>query len=235
MEVKKYLRNKFFLFSVITVGVCFFLGYFLLVSLDKIVYPNIAELYYSIFTVYTEFGMLIFPVLILYTFSNDYKNKNILFYKLMGYDFVKYFLEKLIINVCSISIPTIFGLLIVGIIYKDFSYLSIMILYFESVICFQILLECLWGFLFKSMMVGYMVNFVYWLFSIIFASATEKLSFFARYDAANNVYLNLGEYFNTRNTNILDIQGNVMFTIFEFVIILSFICFFRRRWEKNGI
>lgn len=235
MEVKKYLRNKFFLFSVITVDVCFFWGYFLLASLDKIVYPSIAELYNSIFTVYTEFGMLIFPVLILYTFSNDYKNKNILFYKLMGYDFMKYFLEKLIINICSISIPTIFGLLIVGIIYDDFSYLSIMILYFESVICFQILLECLWGFLFKSMMVGYMVNFVYWLFSIIFATATEKLSFFARYDAANNVYLNLGEYFNTHNTNILDIQGNVMFTIFEFVIILSFIWFFRRRWEKNGI
>lgn len=64
---------------------------FLLASLDKIVNPTIAELYNSIYTVYTEFGMLIFPVLILSTFTSDYKNKNVLFYKLMGYNWLKYF------------------------------------------------------------------------------------------------------------------------------------------------
>ena len=159
MEVKKYIRNKFYIFCIITVGICFLLGYFLLASLDKIVYPSIT-------------------VLILQTFYNDYKNKNVLFYKLMGYDWLHYFIEKLVINFCCISIPTILGLLLVSIIYNDFSYLGVMIVFFECVISFQVLLECLWGFLFKSMMVGYMVNFAYWLFSIVFATANEKLSFF---------------------------------------------------------
>lgn len=235
MEVKKYIRNKFYIFCIITVGICFLLGYFLLASLDKIVYPSITELFNSIYTVYTEFGMLIFPVLILQTFYNDYKNKNVLFYKLMGYDWLHYFIKKLVINFCCISIPTILGLLLVSIIYNDFSYLGVMIVYFECVISFQVLLECLWGFLFKSMMVGYMVNFAYWLFSIVFATANEKLSFFARYDAANSVYSNLGKYFNTHNTDYLTIGENVLYTFFVFFIVLCIIYYYRRRWEKNGI
>lgn len=86
-------------------------------SLDKITHPSVQELYNSIYTVYTEFGMLIFPVLILQTFSGDYKNKNILFYKLMGYNWLRYFLEKLLINFLFISIPTIIGLIIVSTIW----------------------------------------------------------------------------------------------------------------------
>ena len=98
MEVKKCIRNRFYVFCIAMVTICFGLGYFLLASLDKIIHPTIVELYNSIYTVYTEFGMLIFPVLILFTFSSDYKNKNILFYKLMGYDWCKYFLSKFCLN-----------------------------------------------------------------------------------------------------------------------------------------
>lgn len=103
MEIKKNIRNKYWVFCIITVGICFFLGYFLLASLDKITHPSVQELYNSIYTVYTEFGMLIFPVLILQTFSSDYKNKNILFYKLLGYNWLRYFSGKLLINFLSIT------------------------------------------------------------------------------------------------------------------------------------
>lgn len=235
MEIKKCIRNKFYIFCIITVAICFGLGYFLLASLDKIVSPTIAELYNSIYTVYTEFGMLIFPVLILSTFTSDYKNKNILFYKLMGYNWFKYFFSKVCINFICLSVPTILGIIFVSLIYQDYSYLTIMILYFESVLSFQVLLECLWGFFFKSMMLGYMVNFAYWLFSIIFATANARLSFFARYDAANNVYINLGEYFNTKDRSYLNISENFLYTLAVFIFVLCFVYLGRKRWEKNGI
>ena len=51
-----------------------------------------------------------------------------------------------------------------------------------------------------NMMVGYMANFAYWLFSIVFATANPSLNFFARYDAANIVYERLGQYFNSSDT-----------------------------------
>ena len=95
MEIRKNIKNHFFLFYLLTVAICFVLGYVLLVSLDKISNPTISELYVSIYTVITQFGMLIFPVLIIQSFVSDYKNKNILFYKLMGYNWLRYFLTKI--------------------------------------------------------------------------------------------------------------------------------------------
>ncbi|MCR2022484.1 hypothetical protein NSB04_22630, partial [Blautia pseudococcoides] len=62
MELRKNLRNKNIIFYTFTVIICFLLGYFLLASLDKIINPTIQQLYNSIYTVYTEFGMIIFPV-----------------------------------------------------------------------------------------------------------------------------------------------------------------------------
>lgn len=235
MELRKNLRNKNIIFYTLTVIICFLLGYFLLASLDKIINPTIQQLYNSIYTVYTEFGMIIFPVLILQTFSNDYKNKNILFYKLMGYNWLKYFLTKVILSFCLLSVPTILGLVLVGVIYNNFSYLGIMIFYFESVICFQVLLECLWGFMFKSLIFGYVVNFAYWLFSIMFATASEKMSFLARYDAANIVYKDLSEYFTTLDGKYLHIAGNCLYTAATFCVVFIIIYFSKRRWSKNGI
>lgn len=235
MELKKNIRNKNVFFYLITVAICFLLGYFLLASLDKIIYPSIEELYISIYTVYTEFGMIIFPVLILQTFSNDYKNKNILFYKLVGYDWLKYFLTKIVLNLCLISIPTMVGVVLIGILYSDFSYFGVMLFYFESVICFQVLLECMWGFLFKNMIVGYVVNFAYWLFSIVFTTASESLSFLARYDAANEVYKDLSEYFISHNSRYLNIVGNCYYTVGVFAVVLVVVFISKRRWEKNGI
>ncbi len=54
MEIRKIIKNKYYIFCFITTAICFWLGYILLASLDKITNPTIAELYNSIYTVYTE-------------------------------------------------------------------------------------------------------------------------------------------------------------------------------------
>lgn len=105
----------------------------------------------------------------------------------------------------------------------------------QSVICFQVLLNCLWGFLFKNMMVGYMVNFAYWLFSIVVATASPTFSFLARYDAANSIYNDLSKYLNTGNTAYLSIGGNLVYSIGVITVVIGIAYLFRTRWEKNGI
>ncbi|MFP3153442.1 hypothetical protein LQZ18_03255 [Lachnospiraceae bacterium ZAX-1] len=235
MEFKKNIKNRYWVFCLITVFICFFLGYILLASLDKIVYPTIEELYNSIYTVYTEFGMLIFPVLVIQNFSNDYKNKNILFYKLMGYSPMKYFLNKAIVSFCFLSGATLCGILIVNLVYMNFSNFLIIVLYFEYVLLYQVLLFCLWGFLFKSVILGYVVNFSYWLISIIISTLSNNLSFFARYDAANKVYLDFAEYLRTYNSNYLYIWGNLLYSLAMTILVMAIVFVFRKRWDKNGI
>ena len=94
MEFRKNVKNRYFIYYLATVIICFVLGYVLLVSLDKISNPSLEELFISIYTVFTQFGMLIFSVLTIQTFATDYKEKNILFYKLMGITGLDFFLKK---------------------------------------------------------------------------------------------------------------------------------------------
>lgn len=63
MEFRKDVKNRYFIYYLATVIICFVLGYVLLVSLDKISNPSLEELFISIYTVFTQFGMLIFQFL----------------------------------------------------------------------------------------------------------------------------------------------------------------------------
>ena len=93
----------------------------------------------------------------------------------------------------------------------------------------------MWGFLFKSVIGAYVVNFAFWLFSLVSSIANENLSFLARYDASNPVFLKFNQYFNTYKSEYLMIQGNILYSIVLFIIVLCVVFIFRRRWEKNGI
>ena len=227
--------KTYYLFCSITVFVCFVLGYILLASLDKIAHPAIEELFNSIFTVYTEFGMLIFPVLTIQLFSNDYKNKNILFYKLCGYDWLKFFFSKAIVSLLFLGTATYLGIIIVSALYGNFSYAGIMLFYFTSVLVYEVFLTCLWGFLFKNMIAGYVVNFAYWLCSLMASSASDKLVWFAYYDAAHKTYKDFMEYLKSQDSSYLSIGGNLVYSIGVIAVVLAIVFVFRKRWERNGI
>lgn len=51
MEFRKNVKNRYFIYYLATVIICFVLGYVLLVSLDKISNPSLEELFISIYTV----------------------------------------------------------------------------------------------------------------------------------------------------------------------------------------
>ena len=195
MEFKKNIKNRYFLFYLLTVVICFLLGYVLLLSLDKIAHPSIGELYISVYTVFTQLGMLIFPVLVIQTFSTDYKGKNILFYKLMGYNWNRYFLAKVGTIIFWFSLITIAGIVTISSIYGDFSYTLATIFYFECALLYEVLLASMWGFLFKSVIGAYVINFSFWLFAMVASVANSKLSFLVRYDASNPVFLKFNKYF----------------------------------------
>lgn len=232
MEFRKNVKNRYFIYYLATVIICFVLGYVLLVSLDKISTPSLEELFISIYTVFTQFGMLIFSVLTIQTFATDYKAKNILFYKLMGYNWLRFFLEKVGVLLFWMSIMTLSGICLISILYQDFSLTIVTMFYFESALIYEILLASMWGFLLKSVIGAYVSNFAFWIITMI---ANHKLSFLARYDASNPIFLRFNQYYNTGNTEYLDIIGNVIYTIILSGVILGIVCAFRKRWEKNGI
>lgn len=77
IELYRIKNNHIGLFSVMVCILMGILGLILLVSLDgyKLDEISIGLLQYSIYTVYTQFGFFVLPVLSIYLITIDYKEK----------------------------------------------------------------------------------------------------------------------------------------------------------------
>ena len=144
--LKKSLRSRYPLVCCATVFICFALGYILLVGIDQIAHPTVEEFYFSTYTVFTQFGPIIFSVIVLHFFISDYSGKNILFYKLIGYKALNYHLEKQGILVFWLLVPTLVMSLLISLAYGDYSKLVPMFLCYMLVLISIVLIASLWGF-----------------------------------------------------------------------------------------
>ena len=80
MELQRNINNKNYLFCFITVISCFVFGYILPISIDHVNALTLYDYFNSVYTVITQFGPLVFSLVIIYVINTDYKEKNILFY-----------------------------------------------------------------------------------------------------------------------------------------------------------
>ena len=238
IELRRYINSAsiFIIFGL--TGLCFILGYILLVTIDKVYDISLPMLFESVYTVYTQFGMLILSPFIISTISNDYKDKNILFYKTININPLRYYVNKIFISIISFSISVIIFTTLVCIIYSDFSIWYIMVSYFVNVIIAYILIISLWAYIFRDFVVAFFVNFTVWIIGIVISSFSESLSLFAFYDVSSPLFLNLSDYFDSlpnESSNLLSINDSVLYNILLLLICLIVVIFLRRRWIKNGV
>lgn len=234
LEFKRSLNNKSFLFCFLTVLLSFVLGYILLISIDKIENVTIQQLFFSVYTVFTQLGMMIFSIIIIYFINSDYKEKNILFYKILGVNAKSYFLSKVIILILWYSISIILISTIVCFFYKNFSYLFIMINYLENSIIYIILIVSMFSFLFKNMLVVFCTNFFVWIMSIVTLTVFPNFKYIAYFDASNEVYNILEKYLEVGKTNWSTINL-LLYNLIIFIIVFLVITIFSKRWTKNGV
>lgn len=235
MEIKRSIRSNLSIQILLTTVICFLLGFILLVSLDNYEYVPIQDYIYSIFTVYTQFGFIIFSVIAINTFNIDYREKNIMFYKRLGFNSFKYFLCKLFTILFWFSLGTCLLLLIVSLIYNNFMYLLPSLSYFLCVLIYIISLSSLFGFLFRNILVAFCFNIFVWIASMFLSTVNNKLSFLTYFDAANPVHKNYAKYLETGNLYYLSHKLNWLFSLLILIIISILILIFKKRWDKNGV
>lgn len=105
LEMKRAVRNKFYVIFTLINLLNVLLGYILLVTIDKVQNVTFQDMFESVYTVYTQFGTLLFSAFIIMQFYVDYKEKNIFFYKTLGFSELRYYLTK----VGMILLATIIG------------------------------------------------------------------------------------------------------------------------------
>lgn len=91
LEFRKSIRGRTLFYIISTVALTYVLGYILPVGIDKLRHLTLGEFYFSTYTVFTQFGFLIFGFVIVYFFNKDYSDKCILYHYFSGYHLTKYF------------------------------------------------------------------------------------------------------------------------------------------------
>lgn len=225
------------LFVIGLVVLCFFLGYILLVTLDHVSVNSVSILFGSTCTVFSQFGLLIFSPLIISQFSNDYKEKNIIFYRTAGFSATQYFINKVCLLIGFFSVAIITITVLFSLLFRDFTNLLISIVFYELITSYYIIVVSLWAFLFKSFIFSFFSSFSFWILTILISSFDSRLYFFAYYDASATFQKSIIDYINGIQENgiLPGILGGIVFNILLFTIVTMIITLFKKRWIKNGV
>lgn len=235
LEFKRSINNKSFIFCFLTIILSFLIGYFLLVGLDKIENVTIEQFSFSLYTVMTQFGPMIYSVVIINSLNQDYRDKNIMFIKKSGTTALVYLLKKILVIFFWFGIFTTLLYTVVCLSYSDFTYYFVMISSYLNVLIYIVLISALCGFLFKNILVAYGFNLFLWILGIIMVAVIPSARFIAYFDASNSLYQNLEKYFETGNSQLLNLGESVLYNIIIFIIILVIAKLLSKVWLKNGI
>lgn len=235
MELKRCINNRTCIYAILSCFLAFILGYFLLITIDHRTVISLNDLYYSVYTVYSQFGFLIFPVIVSYVFSIDYKDKNILFYKMMGIKLVQFYLYKIAVLIISFTVGTLSALLCVAFIYNDFTNIIFVSMKYLSVLIYIILMSSLFAFLFKNILGSFCVNLLVWILGIVSSTIHPTFEYFCYYDASIERHKLFDEMLHNNTLNFKFICSDLGYDIIIFAIVILLINIFSKRWVKNGI
>ena len=237
IEARRFLNGKYAFLILGLVSLCNILGYVLLITIDHVQVQSIYLLFESTYTVFTQFGMLIYSPLVISLFANDYKEKNILFYKSAGCSAVQYFANRVLVLIIGFLGAITLVTVVVAAIFRDFSILHIMLSYYWLVtICFIFEIS-LWAFLFKSFIFSFFVNFTLWIVLTVISSIGGVFQYAAYYDASSPLYENLVQFLRSQpceSVMSLCLQSG-FYDICVIVVVFVMVIIFKRRWNRNGI
>lgn len=237
IEVIKSITNKVIFFLIGIFLFSFLLGWFLPIGIDKVDTLSYGEYLFSTYTVFTQFGFLMFSFIVAYFINKEYSNKTILFYKLLSYNSLKFYLNKIFVLICESFFILLSFLLIVSLIYGDFSLLFLMLFLLTFVMIQYILIIGLISMLSTNILISIGFSIFYWILSVVLVSLSDKFRYIAIFDASNELYdhvaktIKRGEIF----ISMSDLMVILTFIIIIFLISVMVAKFMNKRWLKLGI
>ncbi len=238
IDWKRGVRNYYYLLMILVNILNVVLGYILLTTIDRLEEVTFIDLWESVYTVYTQFGPLLFSSIIIMQFYYDYKEKNVIFYKTLKKNAVSYFGSKLFVILLGTIWGTLVSSFIVCMPYGEIKSLPIVFLKTEAVMIYYSLIMSLFGFLFENFLVGFFINFFMWIIGIVVSDISPYFQSCAYYDASANDYKRFMSFLDGEVSfpnMIQSIRENYMFDALLFIICIAFVLLFRKRWIKNGI
>ncbi|KAA6449891.1 peptide ABC transporter permease [Bacillus atrophaeus] len=238
LEFKKSMSNKVFIILGSMVVFLFLLGYFLLVGIDKVSNVTSEMFFFSSYTVATQFGLMLFSFVIAFFINREYSNKNILFYKLIGENIYTFFYKKIAVLFLECFAFIALGLLIISLMYHDFSHFTLMLFLFSAVILQYILIIGTISMLCSNILTSIGISIVYWITTVILVAISNKtFGFFAPFEAGNTMYHRIEKVLQSDHMTlgINDIVYIILYLISIIIINVIILRFSKTKWVKMGI
>ncbi|MCL2676592.1 MAG: hypothetical protein FWE43_01155 [Streptococcaceae bacterium] len=216
-EFEKTIANKFLYILIIVLLLMYGLGYIMPMSLDKVHSLAYRPLLSSIYTVFTQFGPMMFPFLIAYSISKDYSDRTGLFYRSLGINSLKYIISKLTVFAMELAGIVLIYNFILSLIYHDFSAYIQMSLLFTIVGLSTFCLVSLLSLIFSSLILAIRSSLFIWILSIVVAQAGGILQKIAFFDSSTSFHQKVSVYLDS---NYLIIQDGFWTPILYIIVVI---------------
>ncbi|OJG27713.1 antibiotic transport system permease [Enterococcus caccae] len=212
------------------------MGWILPVGIDKVSSLTYREYLFSTYTVFTQFGFLMFAFLVAFFINKEYSGKTILFYRMMNDTSLTFYSKKvltLIIETVGIIFST---LLIISALFKDFSVFFQMFFLFSMVAIQYIVIVALISLLMTNILLSIGFSLLYWILTVVFVSFGGALRLFAIFDASNELYGKVGDFLESSSV-FLGTEDNLM--VFIYILVIAIISMIiaklnNQRWLELG-
>ncbi|ETT38009.1 peptide ABC transporter permease [Paenibacillus amylolyticus] len=237
IEFAKSLFNKVFMFLALIFVLSFLIGWFLPIGIDKVTSLSYREYLFSTYTVFTQFGFLMFSFIIAFFVNKEYSNKTILFYRLLSYDSLRFFLNKVAVLFMESLILITILLSFVSMMYKDFSLFFLMVFLLTSVVTQYILIIGTISLLSSNILMSIGLSILYWILGVVLVASSDKLTYVAVFDASNLLYSHIDQVF-VQGSNFISLSNVLTVIVYNgilFVMSVLISKLMNKRWLKLGI
>ncbi|EOV2988786.1 peptide ABC transporter permease [Enterococcus faecalis] len=212
----------------------FAMGWILPIGIDKVTRLSYREYLFSTYTVFTQFGFLMFSFLVSFFINKEYSGKTILFYRMMNTNSLTFYIKK----VLTLTVETLGSILvllfIVSFIFMDFSVILQMFFLLSMISIQYILIVALIS---SNVLLSIGFSILYWITTVLFVAIGGFLRFFTIFDASNELYLNV-QNFLEGSENSISFDHNLLIILYIIVLTVIALTIARvnnKRWLRLGV
>ena len=206
-------------------------------GIDKVSKLSIGDFYFSTYTVFTQFGFLLFGFVIVYFFNKDYADKTILFSFFSGINSLKFLFTKVTVLLFEFIFSIFISNILTALFFRFNSFhFMFSLLMFSLIVLQYILIVGTISLIFSNLLISLGVSLVYWILSIILVAVGGFFKLVAIFDASNSLYVLVEKIFSKGEI----IQMHDFIVVIPYILILIFLSLFvgvisNKRWLRNGL
>ncbi len=237
LELKRSYHNRVVAYIFGITAIAFMLGWVLPVGIDKVTVLTYEDYLMSLYTVFTQFGFLLFSFGTAYFFNKEYHDKTIIFYQSFNMNSVKLYLTKLSVLFIEEMVALAFYLGIVSIAFHNITFTFSFFGLILAVVLQYFIITGIVGMIVDNMLVALGVSVMLWLFSVIAVTFGGLWKYLAVFDASNDLYIEVDKYL-MRGIPNLSMKSGVSIMVelsILFVIALIAAISINGRWKKLGM